>query len=163
MGRHQNQEQDVPHILWKRSKIVENGCREWIGGKDEDGYGLFKVHTKSVRAHRKSYELFHGPIPDGLVVMHSCDNPSCILPSHLSVGTYKQNTQDAVSKNRMTRKSAKFSESSNRNRFNLETANRVRSDFASGSFSQRELAKKYNMSFQNVHLIVARKIWNYEE
>jgi len=74
-------------------------CWIWSAGIANDGYGVFGSH-KSFRAHRVSYELFVGPIDDGLIVLHSCDNPACVNPSHLSLGTQSDNVHDMIRKGR---------------------------------------------------------------
>lgn len=85
--------------LVKKDNI--NGCWEWCGSKDEKGYGLIPVGgNKSMRAHRYSYRLFNGSIKKGLHVLHKCDNPTCVNPKHLFLGTNNDNIQDKVSKNR---------------------------------------------------------------
>lgn len=79
----------------------DRGCWEWAGYRDKDGYGQFTpVHNKPVRAHRYSYEVINWKIPRGLLVCHRCDNPSCVSPSHLFLGTHKDNKLDSISKRR---------------------------------------------------------------
>ncbi|UMO76093.1 hypothetical protein PF_00019 [Pseudomonas phage P413] len=75
-------------------------CLIFTGCLNQHGYGSVKVNGKSHLAHRVAYEKAFGPIPKGLVVMHSCDTPACIEPSHLSVGTQKQNVEDMIQKGR---------------------------------------------------------------
>lgn len=86
------------------NKIVINqytNCWEWQGGKNNIGYGMIRDGKKMRTAHRVSYEEHNNvKIPKNLVTMHSCDNPGCINPQHLSLGTRKQNTQDMLSKGR---------------------------------------------------------------
>jgi hypothetical protein len=65
-----------------------------------DGYGTFSINGKSIRAHRFSYEVFHGPIPPTLVVRHRCDTPLCVNPYHLQTGTTTDNVMDRVLRNR---------------------------------------------------------------
>lgn len=78
-----------------------DGCWNWNGTRNGYGYGVFLMPgEKPVRAHRYAFERVHGPIPDGLVVMHSCDNPACVNPAHLSVGTRNDNNQDKKRKGR---------------------------------------------------------------
>ena len=85
--------------FWRFVERNTEGCWSWTGSKDE-GYGRFGVDGRTVRAHRFSYELHHGPIPDGMVVMHKCDNPQCTNPGHLELGTLHDNALDMVAKGR---------------------------------------------------------------
>ncbi len=79
----------------------DTDCWEWQNATNNIGYGMFRWKTGKMRtAHRASYELHIGPIPDGLVVCHKCDNPKCVNPEHLWVGTMKDNHDDMVSKGR---------------------------------------------------------------
>lgn len=82
--------------------VTESGCWEWGGLRDPDNYGKVSVTGGRVQmlAHRAAYEVWVGPIPDGAVVMHKCDNPPCINPDHLSTGTQLDNIQDMVTKGR---------------------------------------------------------------
>lgn len=83
--------------------VTESGCWLWTGGLDKDGYGVFWKDLTTARAHRSSYELLKGTIPDGLQVLHSCDIPSCVNPDHLFLGTHNDNMKDKSSKNRQTK------------------------------------------------------------
>lgn len=86
--------------LLDRSRTVDSGCREWLGYLMPTGYGEISVACVSIRIHRVMYAIAHGPIPEGAVVMHSCDNRKCIEPAHLSLGTIYSNGQDAKAKGR---------------------------------------------------------------
>lgn len=76
-----------------------DGCMIWKSSK-RNGYGRFNINGKNISAHRYSYELFIGKIPDKKIVLHVCDNPSCVRPDHLEIGTYLDNARDRVSKHR---------------------------------------------------------------
>jgi hypothetical protein len=80
---------------------TSEGCSIWKHSKDTQGYGYIKVKGKQRIVTRIVYELTKGPIPDGMRVLHTCDNPSCISPDHLFLGTQKDNMQDALSKGRI--------------------------------------------------------------
>ncbi len=77
-----------------------NGCWEWNAGCFSDGYGAFSYQRKTQKAHRISYLLFVGMIPKGKMVLHRCDNPPCVNPAHLFIGTAKDNAHDAIQKGR---------------------------------------------------------------
>lgn len=80
----------------------KDNCWNWIAAKDSDGYGRFRDGKSKhmILAHRFSYEIFHGQTPSGLFVCHTCDNPSCVNPSHLFLGSQKQNMNDMAIKER---------------------------------------------------------------
>ncbi len=77
-----------------------NSCWLWKGGKDIYGYGRLRVPGHNLLAHRISYELHHGPIPKEMLILHKCDNPPCVNPAHLFLGTQETNNKDAKSKGR---------------------------------------------------------------
>ena len=80
-------------LLNKVSIDKEPGCWNWKASIIKDGYGQFKFEGKMEDAHRVSYKVFIGPIPENLHVLHKCDNPSCINPDHLFLGTQRDNAE----------------------------------------------------------------------
>lgn len=76
------------------------GCMEWTKSRRANGYGQIRVGSKTLSTHRLSYFLAFGDIPDGKVIMHSCDNRACCNPMHLSCGTHKENAMDMMKKGR---------------------------------------------------------------
>jgi hypothetical protein len=88
--------------FWSRTTAAHNGkgCITWTGFRRPDGYGEFSVDGEVVRAHRWICEQVNGAVAAGLVVMHSCDEPSCVNPEHLSPGTTGENTADSIDKGR---------------------------------------------------------------
>lgn len=80
--------------------VDEDDCWNWTGQVSSDGYGKITRANRSVRAHRLAYEVWNGPIPEGLLVRHTCDNTLCINPQHLLTGTPKDNTRDMIERGR---------------------------------------------------------------
>lgn len=82
-------------------KVDQSGdCWLWMGGRNDDGYGIVQWEGHVTGAHRVAYEISVGPIPEGKLVLHSCDNPSCVNPNHLWIGDQSDNAADSVAKGR---------------------------------------------------------------
>lgn len=88
-----------PARFW--SKVDKTGeCWLWRGAKQAKGYGNVVYGGRLYRANRLAYVLANGPLPDEAVVMHTCDNPPCVRPEHLRIGTHQENTADMIAKGR---------------------------------------------------------------
>lgn len=141
-------------LFWQRVRKVKspNGCWLWAGNLDKDGYGRVTYHGVTERAHRKAYELVCGAIPDGLLLRHSCDNPRCVNPRHLTVGTVADNSADMVDRGRAAVRigglntAAKLSES------------QARAIFAD-TRHHREIACEYGVSSETVWDIKSGRSW----
>lgn len=140
------------------TKTNETDCWGWSGGLTRGGYGKFTVSYKTILAHRFSYELHFGPIPELLLVCHKCDCPPCTNPSHLFLGTAKDNTQDMLNKNRhwvpkgQLRTNAKLTN---------EQVIEMRKEFDSHQIERKDLAAKYDISLSVLYRIAKREIWSH--
>jgi len=158
---------DPPEVrFW--AKVVKSsspdGCWHWIGGKT-GGYGIITIQYKSIGAHRFSYELHNGSIPNGLFVCHHCDTPSCVNPAHLFLGTPKDNMDDMVQKGRQRRtKPPVFSgEDHPCATLTWEQVEKIRSLYASGRNTITELATIYGTRASNIGMIVHWRSWRTPE
>lgn len=140
---------------WSDKVLVDDGCWEWQAGRGPQGYGAIRIPTKTKRAHRVSYELFRGPIPDGLLVCHHCDNPGCVKPSHLFVGTTADNMHD---RDRKGRGNQRGGEQHPNAKLSGEDVLVIRELCESGSL-QKVVADRFGVTFQEISKIVTRKIW----
>lgn len=149
-----------------------NGCIEWTKGVNRHGYGRIRVGSKIHLAHRVSYTLHVGPIPEGLLVLHHCDNPKCINPKHLFIGTDQDNSDDKVRKNRhphgeshgMFGKRGLLSPAYGKSRgrsknavFSDAEVIEIRRLYASGESNQKALAIKYGVLKNCISQIITRK------
>jgi hypothetical protein len=149
---------DIKTRFFKHVKITD-GCWEWFGNKAK-GYGhirQFKGCWKSVKAHRVSYELFVGKIPKGMLVCHKCDNPACVNPEHLFVGTAKDNSLDCVKKDRCVRLRGEFSPM---HKLTQDQVMEIRERYKDG-YSQTELGREYGLHHGSIWAIVHNVSWKY--
>lgn len=138
--------------LAELSVAEESGCIRFTGHLDGEGYGRIMVARVKYMAHRLSYSLNSGPIPDGYVVRHKCDNPSCINPEHLEVGTQADNIADKVSRGRQARGSGVGRA--------ILTEEAVR-EIRSSPLKVSELSTLYGVSVVSIRNILRRKTWQH--
>jgi len=131
--------------FWEKVHKTD-GCWLWTGSRNYWGYGKIYVGGKLRHgmAHRVSYELTHGEIPDDLQVLHRCDNPACVRPDHLFLGTQADNLDDAVMKGRIA------------NQFPLELVDAILDDLRNG-LSQKDTARKHGVRQSSVWRIIQRE------
>jgi predicted XRE-type DNA-binding protein len=126
------------------------------------GYGKILANGRHVRAHRLSWELHFGRIPKGMIVCHHCDNPSCVRPDHLFVGTHADNVADMMRKGRYIAPSTtnRVRGESHHNTI-LTSANvrKIKKLYAAGKISQQAIADKFGVSQSAVSRIVFGKYW----
>lgn len=135
------------------------GCWEWTGAKKPSGYGNFFWEGKYWSAHRFSYTLHIGVIPDGDVVCHRCDNPGCVNPAHLFVGTQLKNITDMITKGRggpATRKGASHLNA----KLTDEQVQGIRKQRRAGE-TLKSIAKDFGVSEATVSLITRGKTWTH--
>jgi len=89
-----------PQDRFNQQTKMNKGCLEWQGHLLHNGYGQMRVNGKRIKAHRFAWESVNGDIPDGLLVLHKCDNPRCVNIEHLYLGTQKENARDRDSRGR---------------------------------------------------------------
>ena len=146
--------------FWSRVD-KSSACWEWTSHKDTKGYGRVNIRGVETKAHRYSWELHNGPIPEGdwcgtTCVCHSCDNPACVNPAHLFLGTHQDNMADMVKKERQTKGT-----DVNTNKLSAEDVNEIREHYDSGLFSQQEIANYYNVAQTNISAIIRYESWGH--
>ena len=143
--------------FWSKVKKTDS-CWNWKGAKVKHGYGEFWLNSSLQKAHRIAFRIFKGDIPDGLIVCHTCDNPSCVNPDHLWLGTHAQNTADCVMKNRNWTGNG---EANGGAKLNSHQVIEIRARYAVGNVSRTPLAKEYGVSRTTIGKIVNRKKWKF--
>ena len=145
---------NVRESFWRRVYKHSSGCLIWAGAyRTRNGYGCIRIGRRTVQAHRVAMALTGRDVPAGLVVMHSCDNKACVNPDHLSIGTQLQNRRDAVARG------LAVSSHKGNPRITMQIAERIRVVCAAGTLTQREVARREQVSESLVSLIVNGKAW----
>lgn len=159
-------------MRWKLSlterfwaKVDKSGeCWLWTGPKDRHGYGFIydsSAHRRgngSDHAHRVSYRLLVGPIPPGLCVCHHCDNPPCVRPEHLFVGTMGDNMRDRDAKGRC-RTGRVPGDLNPRAKLTSQQAAAIRSAYSGKRGQQTTLARQYGVSIALIRAVLAGTVW----
>jgi len=148
--------------FWEKVNIRNNGCWEWLAQKDKDGYGTFMLSSnkgqKRTRAHRYSWVLHFGDVPKEKFVLHKCDNPPCINPNHLFLGTAKDNTQDMVKKHRYGYNNIGGENHPNA-KLNNQKVKQIKELWNSKQYTQIELGRMFDVGNKQINLIINNKAW----
>ena len=156
-------QKDIERFESKFVLIPFHSCWEWITFCDSDGYGHFYYNKKMRIASRISYQIHKGKIPKNMFVCHTCDNPSCVNPHHLWLGTAKQNSQDMVNKNR-----THLGETHHNSKLNNSQILEIRKKYKKETkqnkhdgFSYHQLALDYNVSWVTIRNIIIKRIYKH--
>jgi hypothetical protein len=148
----------IEQRFWaKVAKLGPSDCWLWLASKDKDGYGYFDKSGNSFngRAHRFSWELFNGKtIPEGFLVCHTCDNPPCVNPSHLFLGTCLENTRDMINKGR-----GHAGEKNGRAKLTVNDVITLRK-LSTAGLTAAALGRMYSIDESTALDIIKRKLWN---
>ena len=146
-------------------------CWIWMASKRNKGYGAFCYAKNGIvihgRAHRYVWELYYGPISEGLCVLHACDTPACVNPSHLWLGTKADNNADMIQKGRKvkggTYAAGKYKHGKHHHnaRLDAEKICRIRQTYAGGITSLSKIAQEYGLATSHVYRIVKRQAWRH--
>lgn len=139
--------------FWSKVDVKrhDGACWEWTGKKTGHGYGIFRIGPRdglvNLCSHRVAYELVHGPVPEGLFVLHSCDNRPCCNPAHLRAGTAQDNSDDAVERGRTRTGTAKLSHDD------------VRFIRDNPQISGKEMAERFGVVKSTISMLRSRKTY----
>lgn len=151
--------QKYQDLFWE--KVNTSGdCWEWTASHDPKGYGFFGVAGRVMRAHRVSYVMHKGEIPDDLIVCHSCDNPKCVNPNHLWLGTHKDNAIDREAKNRGGRKGPLGSKA-RASKLTEPVVRQIKELLVEGKTTHRVLAKMFGVHFATISDLANGKTWRH--
>ena len=140
--------------FWSRV-AKSDGCWEWTAGRFDTGYGAFCSARKTLYAHRVSWQLTNGKIPDGLFVCHRCDNRGCVRPDHLFLGTNRDNQIDAREKGRLRPPRGESHGAAKLTAAAVELARFMRRD----GLKQKEVASILGVSRQTISNIERGIVW----
>jgi hypothetical protein len=141
---------------WKKVQLCAHGfqcrecCWEWVGAKHGQGYGILRIDGKLKKSHRIGWELYNNrAIPDGWQINHDCNNTQCNQPGHLKLGTHADNTADIIMNGNFHLGSIpKLTE---------EEIEEVRTLYAAGGWSQRDLAREFSVTQPTINNVLNRK------
>lgn len=141
---------------------VPRDCIPWNGGKTGAGYGsVYLGGGRQMLAHRLVYQNVFGPIPDGHFVCHRCDNPACVNPAHLFLGTPKDNSMDAWKKGRLLAIPPQPGTANHKAKLSDSQVVEIRRRYAAGGILQKELAEEFGVKQITISNITTGKHWRH--
>lgn len=153
-----NAHRKIDPVLRFWPKVDKSGdCWVWTGSRDAKGYGMFALNGKAIRTSRFSWMLAHGSIPDGLHVLHKCDNPPCVNPSHLFLGTNADNMRDRANKGHYQYQKDPLTKP--HRKLTPDQVREIRRLYPLGKYTQKQLGKMFGISRIQVQYILYRKAW----
>lgn len=149
----------VVMIEGRSTPVPEAGCWLWTGSPGAGGYGVLVTGRKTMKAHRASWIVHRGPIPDGCKVCHRCDTPACVNPDHLFLGSQRDNVHDMVRKGRCQKNMlGRYGNLSPLAKLSEQEAREIRRLHADGR-SQHSLAKQFGRSPMTINRLVRNISW----
>ena len=147
--------------FWKYVKKMPSGCWEWQGGRLKGGYGQLRLPDGHVLAHVFSWRLHKGPVPKGLLVCHKCDNPPCVNPEDLFLGTHQDNADDRTAKGRSVYVGSPglHGEANPSAKLTAEQVAEIRRIYVPYLFPCRKLAEEFHVSKHQIENIVNGVSW----
>lgn len=159
---------EVQRFWEKVDRHGTDECWPWLGSRDPDGYGEFVAGKRVIQATQFSYELVHGPAPKHdaqgrrLIFLHSCDNPPCVNPNHLSLGTDKDNSDDMIRKGRKRTASGEQNPKSKLTEANVIAIRKlIRNGMPQQSEFEQAAADRLGVSWGTIHRIVTGQAWQH--
>jgi hypothetical protein len=182
-------QEEIEKRFWEKVKIStinfynNEPCWEWLACVDKNGYGIFRLNGKNEKSHRFSFILKNGEIKNNLFVCHACDNPKCVNPNHLWLGTNQDNVDDMMKKGRQLKGDDHWSrkkpdklargdrsasikypgirkgENNGCAKLNWESAKNIRKLYFEDDYLLRELAKMYSVTTTTIWRVVINKTW----
>jgi len=145
------------------SRVDKSGeCWAWKGSVCSNGYGRVSVNGALTGAHRHAWAITNGPIPEGICVLHRCDNPPCVNPAHLWLGTQLENIQDRVAKGRNGATGSKHGADGYNAKLTSEAVSEIRSRYAAGGITQQQLGEAHGVNRSTIGYIVRNNTWKHE-
>jgi hypothetical protein len=142
--------------FWAKVKVAgADDCWLWLGAKDYDGYGCLAINRsiRSIRAHRFSYYIHNNnELAPNLFVCHRCDNPSCVNPAHLFLGTTQENTSDRTSKGRDAKGNKNYN-----TKLSIQSVIDIRNEYGRGGITIRQVAKLHGVCYATIRELLIGK------